>query len=236
MDAPSARMRSCSAPMETSAATSSVDPRSRKARRADDGRLLRGRKSRAKIRAAFRSLFREHGFDATTLRMIGERAGMGASSIYRHIRSKEELLVEDLADLQQEAWTRFRASEPRHRPARERLRDFLDAEHALLVQDRDFTVIALRATTHPEARVAKRALALQDQTIGLIAEILQSGRSRGELARDADVIAAARTIAYATSGARLAWANGQLDAEACREAIGAAVELLFAGIASTPAP
>jgi len=163
--------------------------------------------------------------------MIGERAGMGASSIYRHIRSKEELLIEDLGELQDEAWRRFRAAEPRKLSARERLRRFLDAEHALLAQDRDFTVIMLRATTHPEARVAKRVLALQDRTIGLIAEILQSARSRRELEREADVLAAARTIAYVTSGARIAWANGQLDAEACREAIAAAVELLFAGIA-----
>ena len=216
--------------METPASTGPVEKRSRKARRSDDGRLVRGRKSRAKIRAAFRSLFREHGFDATTLRMIGELAGMGASSIYRHIRSKEELLVEDLSELQDEAWRRFRAAESRLRPAPERLRRFLDAEHALLARDRDFTVIALRATTHPEARVARRVLALQDRTIGLIAEILQSGRSRGELARDADVLAAARTITYVTNGARIAWANGQLDDEACRAAIAAAVELLFAGI------
>ena len=222
--------------METSAATTSPgEKRSRKPRRADDGRLVRGRRSRAKIRAAFRSLFREHGFDATTLRMIGERAGMGASSIYRHIRSKEELLVEELSELQDEAWRRFRAGESRQRPARERLRRFLDAEHALLARDRDLTVIALRATTHPEARVAKRVLALQDRTIGLVAEILQSGRARGELAREADVLAAARTITYVTNGARIAWANGQLDAEACREAIAAAVELLFAGIAAEAA-
>ena len=208
--------------------------RSRVPRRADDGRLVRGRKSRAKIRAAFRSLFREHGFDATTLRAIGERAGMGASSIYRHIRSKEELLVEELTELQDEAWKRYRGAEPRKLPARERLRRFLDAEHALLAQDRDFTVIMLRATTHPEARVAKRVLALQDRTIGLVAEILQSGRSRRELRREADVLAAARTITYVTHGARVAWANGQLDAEECREAIAAAVDLLFEGIAAKP--
>jgi AcrR family transcriptional regulator len=217
--------------METQVEVGALDPRSRRPRRRDDGRLVRGRKSRARIRAAFRSLFREHGFDATTLRMIGERAGMGASSIYRHIRSKEELLVDDLGELQDEAWRRFRAAEPRELSARERLRRFLDAEHALLAQDRDFTVVMLRATAHPEARVAKRVLALQDRTIGLIAEILQSGRSRGELGREADVLAAARTIAHVTSGARIAWANGQLDAEACRDAIAAAVELLFAGIA-----
>ncbi len=209
--------------------------RSRRPRRADDGRLVRGRRSRAKIRAAFRELYRERGFDATTLRAIGERAGMGASSIYRHIRSKEELLVEELAELQDRAWTRFRAAERRDRPARERLRRFLDAEHKLLAQDRDFTVIMLRATTHPEARVARRVLALPDRTIGLVAEILQSARGRGELRRGADVLAAARTIAYVTSGARVAWANGQLDAEECRAAIAAAVELLFEGIAAEPA-
>jgi AcrR family transcriptional regulator len=215
--------------------TAAPTPRSRRPRRADDGRLVRGRKSRAKIRAAFRSLFREHGFDATTLRMIGERAGMGASSIYRHIRSKEELLVEDLFELQDEAWRRFRAAEPRRLAARARLRRFLDAEHALLAQDRDFTVIMLRATTHPEARVAKRVLALQDRTTGLVAEILQSARSRGELKREADVLAAARTITYVTNGARIAWANGQLDADECREAIAAAVELVFEGIAAEAA-
>ncbi len=209
--------------------------RSRRPRRADDGRLVRGRRSRARIRAAFRELYRELGFDGTTLRAIGERAGMGASSIYRHIRSKEELLVDELAEIQDRAWGRFRAAERRDRPARERLRRFLDAEHALLARDRDLTVIMLRATTHPEARVARSVLALQDRTIGLLAEILQSGRARQELRRDADVLAAARTIAHVTSGARLAWANGLLRSEECRAAIADAVEVLFDGLAGPPA-
>jgi hypothetical protein len=54
------------------------------------------------------------------------------------------------------------------------------------------------------------------------------------LRRDADVLAASRTITHMTNGARVAWANGQLDAEECREAIAAAVELLFEGIAAKP--
>jgi len=198
--------------------------------RPDDGRLVRGRRSRARIHAAARDLFRERGFDATTLRAIAERAGMGASSIYRHIRSKEELLVEQLGDLQEEAWNRFRRGEDRVGSARERVREFLDAEHALLARDPDLTTIALRATTWPEARVARRVLALQDRTIGLVAEILLSARSRGELRRDADVLAAARAIAHVTSGARISWANGLLDADGCRRAVDTAVALLFDGI------
>ncbi len=210
--------------MEQSAATRPLRP--------DDGRLVRGRKSRARIHAAARELFRERGFDATTLRAIAARAGMGASSIYRHIRSKEELLVEQLSDLQEEGWQRFRKGEDRVAPARERMRRFLDAEHELLAKDPDLTTIALRATTHPEARVARRVLALQDRTIGLLTEILMSARGRGELRRGADVLIAARTIAHLTNGARISWANGLLDADGCRAAVDAAVSLLFDGLAS----
>ena len=212
-------------------------PHARPAKRPDDGRTVRGRRSRTKIHAAARALFHEQGFDKTTLREIAARAGMGASSIYRHIRSKEELLVDELGELQQRAWQRLRSGPARALPSRERLRRFLDSEHALLVRAPDLTTVALRATTHPEARVARRALALQDQTIGLVAEILQSARSRGELRRDADVLVAARTLTHAIHGARLAWANGLLDAEGCRAAVDAAVALLFDGIAArAPAP
>jgi len=69
-------------------------------RRLGDGRRLRGARSRARIREAARALFQERGFDAATLRAIAARAGMGASSIYRHVQSKHELLVLDLADVE----------------------------------------------------------------------------------------------------------------------------------------
>ncbi|MCI0548517.1 MAG: TetR/AcrR family transcriptional regulator, partial [Candidatus Rokubacteria bacterium] len=59
-------------------------PHDGSALRPDDGRLARGRRSRSKIREAARELFRERGFDGATLRAIASRAGMGASSIYRH--------------------------------------------------------------------------------------------------------------------------------------------------------
>ena len=198
--------------------------------RPDDGRLLRGRRARARIREAARALFRERGFDRTTLRAIAERAGMGASSIYRHICSKEELLVEELAELQEEAWLRFRSEGEREAPARLRLRALLGAQHALLVREPDWTTIALRAATHPEARVARRVLALEERTVGLVAEILQAGRVRGEVASGVDLVAAARTVVQLASGLRIAWANGLLDADACREAIESGVDLMFSGL------
>jgi AcrR family transcriptional regulator len=155
---------------------------------------------------------------------------MGASSIYRHVRSKEELLVQELADLQEEAWGRFRLGDRRSTPARERVRRFFDAQHDLLARDADLTVVALRATTWPAARVSRRVLALQDRTVGLLAEILQVGRMHGDLDREVDVLAAARSLVHAATGARIAWANGLLSEDGCRAAVEASVELMFRGI------
>jgi AcrR family transcriptional regulator len=197
--------------------------------RPDDGRLVRGRRSRARIREAAQALFRESGFDGATLRAIAARAGMGASSIYRHVRSKHELLILELADLQEEAWKRFREEDDRNAPTRDRIRRFFDIQHRMLSADPDLTVIAIRATTYPEARVARRVLLLNDRTVGLLAEILQRGRRR-DLGPDIDVLAAARAIHHIATGARISWANGLVTEDGCREAIAASVGLLFSGL------
>lgn len=202
--------------------------------RKDDGRLVRGRKSRARIREAALSLFRERGFDGATLRAIAERAGMGASSIYRHVQSKEELLIDELSQMQEEAWSRFRVADDRNRPPAERLLDFFDVQHNLLVENRDLTTIALRATTKTEARVAKRVLQLYDRTIGLLMEILQHGRMKKHLARDVDVLETARVLFHVTNGARIPWANGMVTDDALRDSIHQAVYLLFRGVSAQP--
>lgn len=197
-----------------------------------DGRLLRGRRSRARIREAARELFRERGFDAATLRAIAARAGMGASSIYRHVQSKHELLVLELADLQEEAWQHFRQRDDRRAPTQTRVREFFGAQHELLARDPDLTVIAIRASTYPEARVARRVLSLNDRAIGLLAEVLLGGRMNGDLDRKVDVLVAAQALFHAASGARISWVNGLLSEEGCRDAIDGAVELLFRGLSA----
>lgn len=204
--------------------------RSRVPRRRDDGRLVRGRRSRARIRIAAMELFREKGFDGATLRAIAARAGMGASSIYRHVQSKEELLIDELADLQERAWAEFRRSDLRDRPTRERIWAFLATQHELLTQDRDLSLIAMRATTRPEIRVSRQVLALYDRTIGLLAEILQMGRKNRDLDSKVNVLEAAQAIFHITLGARIAWSNGLVSADGCRRTTEAGVNLLFGGL------
>jgi len=200
--------------------------------RADDGRLVRGRKSRERIKTAAIELFRERGFDGATLREIARRAGMGASSIYRHVRSKEELLVDELAILQEDAWLQFRKQDDRRAPTRERVNRFLQIQHDLFVADRDFTVIAMRAITKPETRVARDVLQLHDRTVGLLMEVLQMGRMRKDLAPRVDVLEAARVVFHVTQGVRISWAHDLLSDDECLASILRGVDLIFSGLAA----
>lgn len=176
------------------------------------------------------TLFRERGFDGATLRAIAAEAGMGASSIYRHVQSKEELLIDELSDKQEEAWRTFRKQSGRQQSTHARISHFLDVQHDLLARDRDLTMIALRAMTRPEARVAKRVLTLNDRTVGLLAEILQMGRKQKDLRADLDLLESARALFHITLGARITWANGLTTAEKCRKSIQVGVDLIFEGL------
>ena len=53
---------------------------------------------RSDVRAAAVALFAEHGYRATGVRDIADALGIGATSIYSHIKSKSELLHEILID------------------------------------------------------------------------------------------------------------------------------------------
>ena len=200
--------------------------------RTDDGRLLRGRRSREKVRQAANALFQEKGFDQATLRAIAERAGMGASSIYRHYRSKEEMLILELAAMQEEAWTRFRTEDQRNDPTKIRLQRFFAKQHNLLVENSDFTKIAVRAQTREDRVIVRRALALQQRTIGLIAEILQHGKARDEISSATDPLNAASVLFHATQGVRIAWASGLLSDVACQKHIDDALTLVMSGVSA----
>ena len=219
----------CSLPMELASQRGGPPNATPQGTGKRDGRIARGTRSRARIRTAARALFHERGFDRTTLRAIAERAGLGASSIYRHVDSKQELLVLEIADLQEEAWRNFRSRDDRQASTRSRVLGFFEAQHDLLASNADLTVIALRATSFPEAPVARRVLALQDRTIGLLTEILQQGGQR-DLSPKIDVMGAARTLFLTAQGTRISWANGQLSEKDCRRAVGDSVALLFEGL------
>ena len=68
-----------------------------------DGRVERGQATRERVLEAGRALFGEHGYDATSIAAILERAGVTRGSLYHHFATKEDLfdavLDREMADI-----------------------------------------------------------------------------------------------------------------------------------------
>ncbi|MDQ3578291.1 MAG: TetR/AcrR family transcriptional regulator, partial [Actinomycetota bacterium] len=56
-----------------------------------DGRVARGRTTRDRLLAAARVQFGVHGYDASSIEAILERAGVARGALYHHFASKEAL-------------------------------------------------------------------------------------------------------------------------------------------------
>jgi len=73
-----------------------------------DGRRARTVRTRRRILRAAHDLFALHGYDGTTIEAIAERAEITVPGLYRHVASKEQLLVE----VAERAFARYRLSRP----------------------------------------------------------------------------------------------------------------------------
>ena len=69
-----------------------------------DGRRLRGLRRRQQILEAATVLIRTRGFQGVTMEEIGEAAGVTGAALYRHFRSKDELLAAVLAPAAEVLW------------------------------------------------------------------------------------------------------------------------------------
>jgi AcrR family transcriptional regulator len=114
--------------------------------------------TRDAILEAALEVFRENGYERTSVRAIAERAGIPISSLYAHIKGKEELFLELVAPVLERAsedMAEILASEgtvqDRLRRAIVRAAGAFDTDHQeLVIYLRDFFPILERAD--PEAR------------------------------------------------------------------------------------
>jgi AcrR family transcriptional regulator len=64
----------------------------------EDGRLLRGNRTREQLLEAAMELFATRGFHATSMKDLASAAGVSPPSIYNHFASKESVLAAALAE------------------------------------------------------------------------------------------------------------------------------------------
>jgi TetR/AcrR family transcriptional regulator, cholesterol catabolism regulator len=132
-------------------------------------------------------LFYQNGFAATSVREIAEAAGVGQSSLYHHLRSKDQILVQLhvafihklLADLQSPAASDAPPADQLHEIARVIL---------ATVESHQYEVTVFLREEHAlpeEARVS--IVAERDKVDAIIDSILQRGINRGDFRSDIHV-------------------------------------------------
>jgi AcrR family transcriptional regulator len=136
------------------------------------------------VRVAAR-LFREQGFDGTTVRDIAAAVGMRSGSPFYHFVSKEEILFAVMEEGLRQGLARIEVVLAQHADPRERFVAFMHAQYGtILVDGHDFVPVMLYEWRRLPPVYRKRLIAVKDRYDalwqGVIDELAAAGLMRGD--------------------------------------------------------
>lgn len=132
-----------------------------------------------RIFEAAAKLFRDKGYNATSMRDMAESVGLEPSSLYSHIKSKEEILIQICFECGQRFLDGIHEIHHAQINAEEKLRKLIYL-HVKIAQD-DITSMTVfndewRHITEPElSQFLQMRISYEDQCISIIEEGIQTG-------------------------------------------------------------
>lgn len=105
--------------------------------------------TRARILDAALRLFRERGFDATTMRDVAAEAGVATGAAYYYYRSKEDLVMAFYLRTDENAREAFTRAIDSTKDLRKRLRGIIDAKFEQFADHRSLLTALLKAGVDP---------------------------------------------------------------------------------------
>jgi AcrR family transcriptional regulator len=124
--------------------------------------------TRGRILDAALSLFRQRGFDETTMRDIAAEAGVATGAAYYYFRSKEELVMAFYAKTADEARELIPAQVTRSRDLGKRIRAIIDTKLQQFEEHRRLMVALVRIgidPKHPLSPFGPETRALRDESV-----------------------------------------------------------------------
>jgi AcrR family transcriptional regulator len=124
-------------------------------------------------------LFAEHGYEATTMRTIADAVGIGASAIYNHYGSKQELLYEIVRGNLQRTIEGARAGIASSDDVAEQLRAAV-RYHVMFHAENPLQMhIAERLTTRLEEPARSRQIGYRHEYVEIFTRLIERGRALG---------------------------------------------------------
>lgn len=148
---------------------------------------LREKKKRQKmerILEAARALFHEQGYEATTTRMIAERAEVGTGTLFSYVKDKQELLVRIfVSEIDEVANTALDAVDP-EAPLLEQLMGVFDAIYDWYDQDRDLGRHILSSMLFLRPKDDRRMRGSGVAFVQRLGQLIEAAKARGEVRQD----------------------------------------------------
>jgi AcrR family transcriptional regulator len=144
-------------------------------------KTARGEHSRAAIFEAALALFRERGYEATTMRAIAEHAGVSLGSSYHYFASKEHLVLEFYRHTHQLHLAAIGPLLARERDLAARLRGVIRAVVVTCEPFHAFAGAIFSTVANPVSPLnpfGKESKALREEVIDLYAEVLKGSDAR----------------------------------------------------------
>lgn len=178
------------------------------------------RNSRADVVQAAGRLFAQRGYHGTSMRDLGRELGLNGSSLYSHISSKEDLLV----DVVQRAADLFEASAAQALSTagteRDRLRALVAGHVDVLLDHVDEARTFLNEARALDESYRGRVLAARDNYERTFRQVLETGAEQGEFRADIDpIVTGILLLSVLNSIDRWYRPDGPLDRDALVEAI-----------------
>lgn len=142
---------------------------------------------RARLLAAALELFAEHGYEATTIDQIAEKADVARQTVLNHYPHKRDFVRAWGQDRRDQL---LRLPEPdANEPAAEQLRRYFAALAAMNEGERELTGMLRAGLRHDEVLVQEKPVP------DAVVEAVRRGRSRGEFAQGAEPELVAEVLA-----------------------------------------
>jgi TetR/AcrR family transcriptional regulator, cholesterol catabolism regulator len=174
---------------------------------------------RGKLLSAAARLFREQGYDRTTVRDIAAAVGIQSGSIFHHFSSKEEILFAVTMEVIRFNTERMRQAVASATDPQEQLRGLIRVELQTIVGDtREAMIVLVRDWRCLSADKQKAALAVRAEYEGYWMQVLGVLQAQGRLSTDAMVM---RRLINGMTSWTSNWfdESGQLDLDGLADVI-----------------
>jgi len=139
----------------------------------------KGADTRARILSTALALFRERGFEATTMRDVARASGMSLGAAYHYFASKDAIVLAYYHQVDREHAARVEKALPRASSLAERLAVPFHTKLDILAGDRPLMGALLRFTgqpTHPLSFLGRGTRDIQLHSMSIFAESLRAER------------------------------------------------------------